>query len=124
MARIWDTRSGKEIGQPLLHKARIIGAHWSRDGNRVLTWSADGTARVWTLSMDLDFPSESVSLWLQALTGTEFDLVTRQVNKLSKEAWAETRRRYDRVAEAHAKTCHYREFNDWLRQHPSDPMKK
>ena len=62
-------------------------------------------------------------LWLQALTGTEFDLVTRQVNNLSKEAWAETRRRYDRLAETHARTCQYREFNDWLRQHPANAGK-
>jgi WD40 repeat protein len=43
----YDLESGKLIGQPMVHQARIWHALFSPDGLRVLTASADRTARLW-----------------------------------------------------------------------------
>src|SRR5262249_49842484 len=33
--------------QPLTHEGRVIGATFSHDEKRILSWSEDGTARLW-----------------------------------------------------------------------------
>jgi WD40 repeat protein len=45
--RVWDTTSGKPVGEPLEHGGAVRSAAFSADGKRVVTASADGTARVW-----------------------------------------------------------------------------
>jgi WD40 repeat protein/tetratricopeptide (TPR) repeat protein len=45
-ARTWNDT----MGDPLLavcHEAAVGGARWNRDGSRFLSWSRDGTVRVW-----------------------------------------------------------------------------
>ncbi len=69
----------KPIGPALQHQGRVHGALFSRDENRILTWSTDDTARVSLLNADLDFPAEHFELWIQAVTGTEYDFVTRHL---------------------------------------------
>ena len=117
-ARFWDARTGQALGPVLLHGNAVRGAQLSRDESRVLTWSSDGTARVWILPIDMDFPAEHVRLALQTLTATDFDFVTRQVRILSPAEWQLTRNRYEQIAAEHAKTCKYREFNEWLQRQP------
>jgi hypothetical protein len=46
-ARIWETVTGKPLGEPLQHESYVWQAAFSPDGKRVVTASADGTARVW-----------------------------------------------------------------------------
>src|SRR5262249_40724215 len=46
-ARVWDSTTGKSVGEALKHDGRVNSAVFSPDGKWVLTASDDGTARVW-----------------------------------------------------------------------------
>src|SRR5262249_57148619 len=47
-ARIWDTRAGRPVAlKPLEHGGDVNHAEFSPGGERVVTASDDGTARVW-----------------------------------------------------------------------------
>lgn len=45
---LWNTKSA------IQHRSSINSAHFSRDGNRILTASMDNTARLWVLNNDAD----------------------------------------------------------------------
>jgi WD40 repeat protein len=45
--RLWDALKGQPSGPPLPHDAEIRLATFSRDGDRLLTASADNTVRLW-----------------------------------------------------------------------------
>lgn len=49
-ARIWDSSSGKLIGEPLRHEDIVNTALFSPNGTRVLTASNDNTARIWDVA--------------------------------------------------------------------------
>jgi WD40 repeat protein len=118
-ARLWDAHTGQQLGPTLQHQGPVSGAQFSRDESRILTWGYDKTVRLWPLNIDLDFPAEYVPEWLQAMTASQFDLVTRQLTVLSTESWRKVLAGYERIAAEHAKNCRYPEFNLWLRQHRS-----
>ena len=42
--------SGEPIGPPMKHEGQINGALILNDGQRMLSWSADGTLRLWDIS--------------------------------------------------------------------------
>lgn len=104
---------GQQIGLALQHQRGVLGAQFSRDESHILTWSAD-TAHVWLLNADLDFPAEQVELWIQAVTASEYDFVTRQVRTIEPERWRNIRERYENIAADHLKTCKYPDANQWL----------
>jgi len=78
------------------------GAQFSRD-----IWSQDYTARVWLLDADIDFPAEDVELWIQAVTGTDYDFVTHQLRPIDPERRRLIREQYEKIAADHAKVCKY-----------------
>jgi len=46
-ARLWDTATGKLVGEPMKHEDVVNSAEFSPGGQRVLTASRDKTARLW-----------------------------------------------------------------------------
>ena len=102
------------IGPAFQHQDVVEGAQFSRDESRILTWSVDNTARLWLLDADVDFPAEHIELWIQAVTGSEYDLVTHQARTLDPERWHVIREHYEKIAADHAKTCEYPHANQWL----------
>ena len=49
-AQVEDAASGKPVGEPMVHRERVLFASLSPDGKRVATASVDATARVWEVS--------------------------------------------------------------------------
>jgi len=48
--RVWDSENGQEIAQLNGHTDSVWSVSFSPDGNRLLTSSSDGTARVWDIA--------------------------------------------------------------------------
>jgi dipeptidyl aminopeptidase/acylaminoacyl peptidase len=46
-ARLWDATTGKTLGEPMKHGGGVYSAHFSPDGQRVVTTCEDGMARLW-----------------------------------------------------------------------------
>jgi len=51
-ARLWNAKTGQQIGPDLRHRQAIRDARFSPDGNRIVTWGADNTIIVWSLRND------------------------------------------------------------------------
>ncbi len=45
--RLWEAHTGQPLGEPFRHRANILAACFSPEGQRMLTASFDGTARIW-----------------------------------------------------------------------------
>ncbi len=46
-ARLWDARTGRQIGEPMMHSSWVYHAGFSPNGTRVITTSLDRSVRVW-----------------------------------------------------------------------------
>jgi WD40 repeat protein/serine/threonine protein kinase len=46
-AQVWDTATGKKVGEPLEHAHGVEHASFSPDGSRVVTAGRDAAARIW-----------------------------------------------------------------------------
>ena len=67
-ARVWDAASGKPIGAPMKHESGVLSAKFSPDGQRVVTASKDGTARLWdAISVTDKDSNEDISLFAELL---------------------------------------------------------
>jgi WD40 repeat protein len=119
-AQVWDTRSGQKLGPALKHDGRVKGAVFNHDESRILTWSEDHTTEVWFLDADLDFPANSVELWIDVSTATEFNPISYEITAIPPDHFAEMQRKYEEVASNHAKICKYRDANRWLRIHTEE----
>jgi tetratricopeptide (TPR) repeat protein len=86
---------------------------FSLDETRILTWSADGTARVWDLQADYDFSRELLILRLEVQTGTRLTDVG-DLEALSPEEWWEEKRQYEEIDREHLKTGNYPRANLFL----------
>ena len=116
-ARLWDVRTGNQIGPPLRHEGPVNGAMFSKDETRILTWIT-GAAWLWDVSADLDLPADAVKTFIAAVTGTELNVDTRQVETIEPARWRQIRGEYERTAAAHARVCKYPQANQWLALHP------
>ena len=54
-ARLWDSKTGKEL-QYFEHKG-IVGAIWSNDGKKFLTWNLSGILKVWNVATGKELQS-------------------------------------------------------------------
>ena len=97
------------------HEKSVYGALFSKDESRILTWSADGTARLWDIGTDYDFPNEHLPLLLEVATGTIMDDYGN-ISVLSKEDWETKKMEYITIAENHLTDCKYKKYNLYLKQ--------
>ncbi|CAN0548567.1 unnamed protein product, partial [Laminaria digitata] len=84
---------------------------------RILSWSNDGTARLWHVIGDLDFSKEHYILQAETVTGYSFDPLTLALSQLSSEDYREKRAAYLEIAKAHAQVCKYPSQNLYIRQY-------
>jgi len=47
LARLWDARTRQSLGLPMQQEDPLAGAHFSPRGERVLTFSTEGSAQLW-----------------------------------------------------------------------------
>jgi len=55
------------------HDDMVLGAAFNGDESRILTWSRDGTARLWDISINESQSNEELRCQLQLLTGTRLN---------------------------------------------------
>ena len=58
-ARVYDQATGQALTPPLKHEGTVIHALFSPDGQRVLTFSDDKTARLWDAATGKPSPRPS-----------------------------------------------------------------
>nr|VFK32167.1 MAG: hypothetical protein BECKMB1821G_GA0114241_11046 [Candidatus Kentron sp. MB]VFK34602.1 MAG: hypothetical protein BECKMB1821I_GA0114274_107714 [Candidatus Kentron sp. MB] len=92
----------------------VNGVEFSPDESRILTWSPDGTASLWDLSVDYDFPVAHIPLQVEVMTGTTMNDYGA-VSALSTEEWKKKKTKYERIARDHAAQCRYKKANLYLK---------
>ena len=95
------------------HKNMGIGAIFSSDGTKILTWGDYNSAQLWHLDVDYDFPPEHLPLFVEVATGTAVDDYDN-FRFLNSQEWEERRKKYIKIAEEHLKTCKYKHVNVYL----------
>ncbi|MCP5104027.1 MAG: hypothetical protein GY950_11640, partial [bacterium] len=122
-ARLWDAKTGKPIGQKMVHEKEVNGASFNADETRILTYSDDGTARLWDIGVDWDYPIDKIKLQIKALTGTEFNTTTMEIEVIEPEEWRKIKKKYMEFAREHYKTCKYPHANVFRKLFPEEAKK-
>jgi hypothetical protein len=111
-ARVWDARTGHLVSEPFVHQKEVRRAEFSPDGQRLLTASLDGTAKIW----ELDFirPPVPVPDWLPELAES---LVGKRIN--SKDAPESVpgevfQRVKEHIAQARERDDYYGRWAKWM----------
>jgi WD40 repeat protein len=78
------------------HEGVVYDAVFNGDESRVVTWSEDGTARLWDLSLDETIPLSQRRLELEVRTATTLD-ESGHVHPLPYEQWNDKRQQLDRL---------------------------
>jgi WD40 repeat protein len=74
--RLWDVTQQHTI-QTWNHDNNVNGATFSRDESRILSWSDDGTVRLWDSSVDASIPYSELRLEYEVRTATTMDTAGR-----------------------------------------------
>jgi WD40 repeat protein len=61
LARLWDAAKFRPLGRSFRHRGPVFGVALGRDGT-VLTGSADGTARLWTVPQPLSVDGDRIAV--------------------------------------------------------------
>ncbi len=85
----WDAAAGVRVGPPIPH-AGAAYAEFSQDGARIATCGRDRTARVWLAPRIAEGPVERIALWVDTVTGTEWDEHSA-IRALGKGEWLHRR---------------------------------
>jgi WD40 repeat protein len=118
-AKVWDIRSG-ELLFFFKHEEHIGQSEFSNGENSILTCSFDGTAKVWNIESDLDFPPEHFSLQVEAMTGTNLNMDTLEVEVMEPEEWKIKKAQYEEIAREHYKVCKHPKANWWASFNPEE----
>ena len=52
--RLWDAATGQPRGAPMKHDSAVNGALFDQAQARILSWSEDGTVRLWNIARLMD----------------------------------------------------------------------
>ena len=50
-AKIWDTKTGQQVGETMEHEDDVLSAQFSPDGNYIMTASDDKSIRIWDIKL-------------------------------------------------------------------------
>jgi hypothetical protein len=93
-AVLFSTTGSYHLAAALSHASSVRGAVFDKDGARVLTWSSDGTARVWGNASELSLPVELLPLKVQVESGTRLT-PTGDLEALSPAEWKRLKSDYE-----------------------------
>jgi len=98
VVRLWNARDGSPTGVLLRHprSAYSVQARFYPDGQRIVTWFADKTARLWHHSAQPHVSPEHQTLQVEVLTGTTLDAIGN-VRPLQPDEWHDAKTRYEAV---------------------------
>lgn len=91
---------------------------FSRDEKRILTAGYAGTAGIWMLQGDLDLSPELFKLQARAITGSELNNETGEIEGIPAESWYILKNQYADKGKAHYQHCKYPEYNLWRYFYP------
>jgi hypothetical protein len=92
---LWDGKTGDDL-MVFEHGDEVCGAWFGRDDGRLLTWGKDGLVRWWDVSVDDDWPRESLLLRLQVRTKTLLDQLGN-LKALPFNEWLLRKQQCDRI---------------------------
>ena len=107
----------------MVHKDEVNGATFNADETQILTWSKDGTAKVWDIGVDWDYPIDKIKLQVWALTGTRLNTTTMEIEVIEPDEWRKTKKEYMEFAAEHYKTCKYPHANVFRKLFPEEAKK-
>jgi WD40 repeat protein/serine/threonine protein kinase len=89
--KLWDTTTWRWLGWTLRHQGAVVGVSFSRDGRRLISASADGTARIVDLPDPPAVPPALVPAWSEVRTGTRWDTENVRIRTSTFDEWRQSR---------------------------------
>ena len=105
------------------HEGGVIKTKFNADETKILTYSEDGTARMWDIGVDWDYPIDKIKLQVMALTGTRLNTNTMEIEFIEPDEWRKIKKEYMEFAAEHYKTCKYPHANVFRKLFPEEAKK-
>jgi WD40 repeat protein/tetratricopeptide (TPR) repeat protein len=67
--RLWDAATCRSVGPPLVHRAPVIGMTFTPDSRVLVSTTAAGFTRTWSLPQPVADNADEVEQWLRATSG-------------------------------------------------------
>jgi WD40 repeat protein/energy-coupling factor transporter ATP-binding protein EcfA2 len=122
ISRLWDVAT-KETMMRIKAQKGNASAIFTPGGNTIVTAGYDGYIFFWPIAGDQDIPADLFKLQAKALTGTELNLATSEVQCLPAKDWASIKQAYFEQGRKHYETCHYPAYSLWRRFYPAEAEK-
>ncbi len=110
--RLWETKTGKELGVLRGHEAAIVSAFFSPDGQRIIGASADKTVRGWDVASrkeTLVMKGHSEAITAASLSPDGLRVVTASADRTAR-LWDATGREYATVLGGHGGSVRWATF--------------